>query len=182
VNNVITGGLNRFTEWLLIKLLSRVRQPWSARFFEAIAQIIPVIGYEAVILREVDGRLQALMTRRPDDDKVSAWAGLWHVPGTIVRGTDKSKADVFARLTAREIGAALTNFRVVYDIFQPDGGRKLNLQLVHAVDIVDGQEPTNGTWFNIVELPESIPGHHEIIFEVAAFLRAEALGLSTRES
>ena len=165
VSTLATGGLTANQESQLIWLLNKVKQPYSPELFEALARRLPVMGLEAVVLREFDGRLEVLMTARPDNDLIANWAGKWHIPGTILRN-EETFEDGFLRLGKREFGAKLVNIRFVYLHFPRTGDRGSNLQLVHVADIEENQYPL-GTWFNVEELPENaIDGHHEIIREV----------------
>ena len=165
VSTLVTSGLTANQERRLIELLDKVKQPYSTELFEALARRLPVIGLEAVVLREFDGRLEVLMTARPDNDLIAKWAGKWHIPGTILRN-EETIEDGFLRLGEREFGATLVNIRFVYLHFPRGGDRTSNLQLVHVADIAESQ-PRLGTWFDVEELPEKlIDGHRQIISEV----------------
>ena len=157
-------------ERLVIWLLSKVKQPYSPAFFEALARILPVMGLEGVALRCEGGRTQVLMTRRPGNDLIAEWAGRWHIPGTITRVGD-TLVSAFARLGG-EFGAPPANMEFVYFIWPENGGRGLNLQLVFVVSFAEGEEPKHGQWFDLDALPDNcIDGHQEIARQVAARTR-----------
>jgi 8-oxo-dGTP pyrophosphatase MutT (NUDIX family) len=166
---VVTGGLNDEEETLLLQLLRKVRQPYSARFFEALAQVLPVLGIEVVVLRQDDQSTKVLLTRRPEASP--SWPGQWQSPGTIFRVTDESFMDMIRRLEETEFGAELWNLRLAYFTVPPqDGTRARNAQLVHVADISPADKH-NGTWFDIKSLPQGIiPGQADMVVKAAHLL------------
>lgn len=189
---MITGGLTAKEEALLIGLLGKVHQPYSHEFFKAAAQLLPVSGLEAVILRgRPDGLLEVFMLRRPEDDINRSWAGKWHCPGTILRVRSERRADgvvvrwaetieeAYARLGRNELGAPLTNLRFAYFTLPPGGTeRPSNLQLVHLADIPDGLEPSGDAWFDVDDLPEdTIGAQAAMVRKVASLVRSGEVAL-----
>jgi ADP-ribose pyrophosphatase YjhB (NUDIX family) len=159
----VTGGLTAAEEQQLLDLLARVGQPYSMRFFEALTDVLPVVAFEAVILRMHEGRRQILLEFRhggPDnnggpDDK---WPDCWTVPGTVLRLTDATLDAVMDRLAKKELGIdRFETWRCVGQRLlhgKAEHGRAQALQMVHIATIPEGQE-TKGRWFDLDDLPSN---------------------------
>ncbi len=77
------------------------RQPVFSATVYALARIVTFVPIETVVLRRKDDRIQVLLTRRPSDDEY--YPGMIHIPGTILRASDRRIEDAFARVQEGEI-------------------------------------------------------------------------------
>ncbi|HET9412042.1 MAG TPA: NUDIX domain-containing protein [Candidatus Saccharimonadales bacterium] len=153
----VTGGLSAKEETQLLNLLSKVCQPFSASFFEALTDLLPVIPFEAVILREHMGRRQiCLVWRGHEDGNAEKWPDCWTIPGTVLRVTDESLNAAMVRLANKELGVqAFASWRTVGMRLlhgKHEHGRAQTLQMVNLATLSDGQS-TKGEWFYLDELP-----------------------------
>lgn len=57
--------------------------------FEQIARLVALPILEYIPLRLVDKKVEVLLLKRADDDKL--WPGMLHTPGTVIRATDINK-------------------------------------------------------------------------------------------
>ncbi len=95
---MITAGLTEVEERELITLLGRVKQPWSAPFYTALASKGRVSTTDFILVAPGD---RILVTQRPLDDAFEP--GYWHFPGTVVRATDTSDTDSLKRVGEKEL-------------------------------------------------------------------------------
>ncbi len=94
-----TAGLKQYEEDILVTLLRMVGQPWSAKFYNALAPLVRVPTTDLVLIDE-QGRV--FMTQRPEEDAFEP--GYWHFPGTVVRVADTSNEMALERIGRRELG------------------------------------------------------------------------------
>lgn len=114
---------------------------------------------ELVPLRQHKGKLEVLLTKRPEKDP--DWAGLWHIPGTVLRATDEKNSfdDAFKRILEGEIdGVKPLSKPVFMGHYFTKVKRGSELQMLHWVEI-EG-EPASGKFFDVSYLPDNIVDHH----------------------
>jgi hypothetical protein len=169
-----TAGLNRLTERLLLRLLRRVRQPWSRAFTEAMFELVPAIAVEAVILRRTSaGRVEVFLTERPSDD--IHWRGVLAVPGTVIRATDQPTdqptgtlfAGVLERLAASELKVPFAATHYVDIHHHGRGGRANNIQIIYRCSL-DQDPVADGGWYPIDDLPARFLAGQQILIDLAA--------------
>lgn len=164
-----TKGLTETEEATLIMLLNKVKQPWSAEFYNALAPHVALTAIETVFLRKINGELRVLLTKRPAND--THWANMWHSPGTMFRATDVPKQ--------LEVPG---NFRMAFDRVEIEIGCRI-LYAIHVGCIPQltlrdpelGQvflcefadTPKKGDFFPVDQLPSSIIGHHPVLIDAA---------------
>lgn len=71
-------------------LLRDPLRPWGEKGTNLIMEHIPSLAIEACRFKIIDNQLCIFLSYRPfQSDDLSAYAGQWHCPGTIVRNSDK---------------------------------------------------------------------------------------------
>jgi hypothetical protein len=145
----------------------------SAKAFYAIAQHTVSVAIEAVVLRRRKGRLEVLLFKRPDDDPF--YGGMWHSPGTILRGKDAEGGlpgkpvgyeKAFDRLARGELKvnfAGHKKFAGSLFFLSPRGPENC---LVFVCRIAG--EPVKGTFYPVDDLPENTVLAHRLSIIPAA--------------
>lgn len=165
----ITGGLSEAEERQLIDLLGKVQQPYSMRFFEKLTDVVPVVAFEAVILREYEGRRQIRLVFR-EEGPGDKWPDCWTVPGTILRITDETLDATLRRLAKKELG--LDQFETWRCVGQrllhgkAGHSRAQALQMVHIVTIAD-MPHAKGRWFDLDQLPDNFLHKQQSLIDFA---------------
>lgn len=134
------------------------QNPLGTELFDALARVMPVIGYEAVCLRwnpSTQG-VEVYMTQRSPND--TAYPGEWHCPGSVLRYKEEID-DVFFRLETREFGAKLLSRRFVAEINHTKEARGHFISMVYLCTIAE-TEGLRGKWFPVNNLPEKTVRSH----------------------
>ena len=153
--------------------------------FEALMNLMVVCTVEMVPIRvSGNGKLQVLLTQRPDDDPI--WPGDWHVPGVVLRITDSLSAphdfnDAFSRIFGGngelKDGVQLVSAPVYFDAERRQTRRGQEFSALHYVEV--SGEPAVGQFFDIEEFPTNVPApgvieHHvNLITKAVARYRAD---------
>ena len=162
----ITEGLISSEEDRLVELMGKVGSAMSNRFFNAVATKFALIAIETVVLRQsATGTIQVLLTQRPLDDSIPAWRGMWHSPGTMLRASDRSYEDAFARVQNGELGTRFLEPPRFVDTLFYRHVRGSENPLIFVCEI-EG-EPRNGKFFDVESLPENLTPHHQEVIRVA---------------
>ncbi len=140
--------------------------------FNAVAEKVTTPTIDVVPLRISNGRMEVFMLRRPGDDPY--WPGQWHVPGTVLRSTDKagdfssgldrlfkSKDETEGTITPTSAPKYVTT--KFWDVAR---GRELDT--VHYVPVEATSDQLPGQFFPVDELPDDTIEHHKIIIQEAA--------------
>ncbi len=130
--------------------------------YEQIARFSTTVAFEAILLRKREGAIEVYMTQRQPHE---AYAGQWHVPGSLFRRGEQP-ADVARRLSEREFKGIITRFQHVEDFFYQEerGWFESKVFLVE----IPGQMQSGGTWFSVDALPQrTVPHHVEKIIPAA---------------
>jgi hypothetical protein len=145
--------------------------------FHAMAGLMVMTTVEVALVRRQEDRLQILLAQRPPTDK--DWANMWHIPGSVVRGTDEVKHEHdFDMALDRAIGEARGTIEIVgapvqYDMVRRSGSRGSENTPRFIATVMGDPEPGHGKFFDIEavlqEPPEGglIRSHHEAIEAVA---------------
>lgn len=102
---MITAGLTESEEQQIVALLAKVKQPWSQRFYNALAPMVRMTTTDLVL---IDENNRVFITQRPVDDAFEP--GFWHFPGTVTRPTDISIADSLERIGKNELGLSQQDY------------------------------------------------------------------------
>ena len=117
--------------------------------FEAVARLAVYSAVEFIPLRKVDNRIEVLLFERPANDIV--WPSMLHTPGTVLRPTDDSYEDAFARLYTDEIGTleGTPPQFIGAQLSRNKRGACLLLEYVLNVE----SEPVHGRFYDVSNLP-----------------------------
>lgn len=108
-----------------------------------------------------DGSIKVLMIKRPPEDPF--WPNELHVPGTVLLPSDTIE-EAFGRLSKKEVKSPLENPKFV-DFVLHQTRRGKELALVHWVEI--DEEPQEGRFYDVSNLPEETIEHHRTVIETA---------------
>lgn len=168
----VTGGLSRWAERRLIRLLRRVKQPWSRLFMEAMAAKMPVLAIEAVVLRHGPNGPEVLLVPRPPDD--IHWQGTVTLPGTVLRATDQPGATLFGpvlrRLASFELDVPFFNTASFVGLYHygkssGPGGRANTVQAVFLCTLE--MMPKVGKWYPVNNLPPNFLAGQQPVLDIA---------------
>lgn len=136
-----------------------------AKVFHAIARIVATPIIEVVPIRHGAAGPEVLLVRRESNDPV--WPNQLHVPGTVVRASDKADnfKDAFERISG-ELGGIMLKKPVLATNIIHHSGRGVEVSQIYWIDIT-GVEPTIGDFFAADKLPEEIV-HSQLDFIPAA--------------
>lgn len=137
------------------------RQPLGTRLFNAVMRVSVAPAFEAVCLRQQNGRTEVLLTQRSLDD--TAYPGEWHCPGTFYRPNELDD-DCVARLGKKE-GVVITRYAFVTNWNNPHEARGHCMHLIHLCTVEGASE---GRWFSINALPEQMVTFHRDVMLPAA--------------
>lgn len=162
----------------VIERLPRGYLPYP--IFMAITSKIVTPTLELAIFRENNGKLEILLTRRPDDDRY--WPGEWHVPGTVIRSTDQegSYATCFERILTEELQGLVKVSEPVWvkiEFWEMERGREIDqLHYTRALSVQD--LPNDIAFFAVNGLPDNLMRHHRdmIATIVDMYKKQEAAG------
>lgn len=159
--------LDSFEVNTLVGLLLRLTPDTiSDKIFNAALTSFVLSAYEAVCLRERNGRLEVFLTLRPSDSP--GHANQWHCPGTFVRRGEEEK-DTFARLGTKEFGGRITSWDLV-DILNntaEDRGHVISVVWLVAVESFAVPALVQRQWCPVAHLPEDIVPHHREVIRMA---------------
>lgn len=137
------------------KLLTKLqpgRLPLNIFMEVARLTVIPVV--EVIPLnRKTDGTLQVLLAKRADNDP--NWAGMLHVPGTIVLPTDSGDGfnDALNRIIAHKLEVQVGEPVFVENVLcKVDRGAEV--ALIYLVEVIG--EPLTDAFYDVNNLPENI--------------------------
>lgn len=125
--------------------------------FNVIAARFKLVSIQAVVLRQQEGRMQVLLTKRPKNDE--HWPEMYHVPGTIVRSSDELSLN-FSSIPAPSIRARLSD-ELGMEIYKSEllftcpfvGARGKEISFVYLVRV--GEQEGLGEFFDVNKLPET---------------------------
>ena len=136
-------------QFFLSVLLPLVKQPWSQKFFRSAKAQFAMTAIEVIIVREVDAKLQVLLTERPSDDP--DWPCLLHSPGTMLRNSDVDSTHKYTKAFERILReTGLNRFGhepVLVDTFPTPTKRGAENSVVFMTTITD--EPIFGEFYDV---------------------------------
>jgi hypothetical protein len=145
--------------------------------FDAIMGAFTTCGCELVVLRmNADRQVEVLLFERPPSDKF--YAGEWHSPGSIFRGTETMES-VFDRLVERELaGAQISSpVRIWGNYFRTPRGPEVTL--LHVAWLEGEYTGKKGRWFPLDQPPDKTIEHHLVLLgQVRRWL--EGIKIATR--
>jgi hypothetical protein len=142
-----------------LKTLQPGKLPQDVFLQFARLMVVPVI--ELVPLRLTsEGKVEVLLVQRPAGD---TWDGQWHVPGTVIRVTDKmDTGSDYEQPLSRVLGPGSELGDVAYNgkpkEIETERRRVLRgdeLAVIHYVEITG--EPVHGRFFALDGFPENVP-------------------------
>lgn len=161
----------------VIKRLPRGFLPFE--LFIAIASKVTTPTMEVVPVRNRDGALEVLLTKRPADDP--HWPNCWHLTGTVILATDNAGPNFSSgvqRVLEDELHGTIKPIgEIVYigiEFWDVARGRELDHIFYFETNATD-ENVKEGRFFNVNELPESILEHHKVVVQkiVEAFRTKE---------
>jgi hypothetical protein len=168
----LTAGLTAEEETHLIKLLKKVRQPWSYEFYLGFCPLACLTATETVFLRWIKGRLYVLLVKRDSNDP--HFKGQVHSPGSMLRATDNKGEglDAFKDPIARackEVNFDPESIRLKFAGFlSHNTPRGAELAMIFAC-LCEGEDPvfSGNDWYLVDQLPGNIISHHLAIVKIA---------------
>lgn len=146
------------------------------RLFWLVCRLSVTTTTELAPIREENGRLQVLLTKRPDDDEF--WPGEWHIPGVVIRATDEkgSLKNPIERILEDELEGMvpLRDTPKLAQIWfgQIARGAELDHVLYYPTD--SNHETDTMKFFDVDDLPLNIMEHQrEMVANIAALYRGE---------
>lgn len=137
--------------------------------FDALLKVLPQVAIETLFVKRVDdktptGRLDVLLTQRPEDDP--NFPGQWHSPGSFIRRREQLY-QVFKRILTRELGGTATILcarpLVPINFFNEPRGHTISWPWIIELE----GNPEHGRWFPIDQLPRNLVKTHEQLIPVA---------------
>lgn len=134
-------------------------QPFSKGLYNALAHCMLSVAVELVTLRVRDGHVEVFLKRRADDD--SAYPGMLHVPGTVIRVKDVAGEHTYENAICRaaqsECSAQVLDYEFIDEHFkhEPRGPFNCRVFLVRYVC-----EPIGGEWSRVDALPADVIAEH----------------------
>lgn len=143
-------------------------------FYEVVRLAVTTTIEMVPLRRSRTGEVEVLLTRREADDPY--WPNQPHVPGTVLRASDRegSYADAFMRILEGELAGISTVGEPVFiqnSFHQVKRGREL--ALIHYVEVAG--EPKNGAFYPVNNLPKNIVSHQVWFIKKAAEVFAGSL-------
>lgn len=135
------------------------KQHFSKGLYNALAHCMLSVAVEMVTLRVREEHVEVFLKRRANDD--SAYPGMLHVPGTVIRVKDvdgeHTYANAIGRAAQNECGAQVFDFEYIGEHFKHETRGPFNCR-VFLVRLVN--EPTDGQWASVDSLPSDVIEEH----------------------
>ena len=133
--------------------------------FDQAVRLVVCSTIVIVPLKKTPRGLEVLLRPREKDRDDPIWPGYWHLPGTMLRPSDKEGdyTDAFRRLLEGEIGTTQTSDSLVFmrTAFTKTRRGPEHTQLYYMP--VDSDELPGGQFFPVDKLPQPII-EHEIAY------------------
>lgn len=167
-----TTGLPWPLEPIAAYLNNRARQPWQPTYFNSIIEHAVLPAVYTAVFQTIEGRLHILLTPRSDE----YWPNSVHVPGSIVRTTDREGdyEDALGRVQLNELR------RLHYQGVPKFAGcgivktRRCTENYVVFVVFTD-QEPAVGKFYPADNLPKNLIDHERRVIIPKALGKAREL-------
>ncbi|PIR96801.1 MAG: hypothetical protein COT91_04590 [Candidatus Doudnabacteria bacterium CG10_big_fil_rev_8_21_14_0_10_41_10] len=168
----------RALQGMLAFLFRFLRQPWTARFYNAAAPNFALTAIETVFLKFEQGDdepdiIEVLLQNRRDGD-IPQWRGRPASPGSMVQECDVADPpcdflDALRRVKEKELGGSSFIFTPKPVAVQyHKTARGPEIALVFVCQLCEPAVPPEGLWWNDAErLPENILPHHPDIISAA---------------
>lgn len=159
----------------LTALLSRLEAGFLPfDIFVQIARLVVLSIIEFVPIRVYEGQLQVLLIGRDEDDTI--WPGSIHVPGAVIRPTDKQEKlnIVFDRIIKEELkGTKVSEPVYVKNMFH-ESRRGMEQAQIFIVEVL--AEPLVGKFYDIDHLPDNLMDSQvEFIMDAAKYYREKII-------
>jgi ADP-ribose pyrophosphatase YjhB (NUDIX family) len=149
--------MNKLKQRLLVHLMKELNPGFLPEpvFFE-MQRLNNSLSVEIALYRETADGIAIYLGKRKDSDPF--WPGLYHIPGTMVRGNE-SIQDSVVRLINGEFGtlSEMPQFTRYYEAETPRG--RITHLLFEA--IVDEGDDTHFFYYD--QLPENLVEHHKLL-------------------
>lgn len=138
----------------LVTLLAKLKPGYlPTDIFYAVLRLVVTPTYLAVPLYDDGEKLQVQLIERDVNDP--HWAGLLHLPGTVVLATDETIEDTHDRLIKGEISDSKINGDPIYAGYVFDTiPRGREVSIINYVMLEE--EPKNGNLYDVDNLPDNI--------------------------
>lgn len=129
-----------------------------------------IVTVEITPYKIVDGQIMIYMEKRPERDRY--YPDLYHMPGTMVNGSDEDLESAINRVKTKEVGSFITGDTEQIAAYYRSTPRGKEGVFQYLMQVYEGGSPQN--WFNADNLPENtIPAHKEMIALSVARIRAK---------
>ncbi len=165
--------MQKILQLILVWLLRHVQQPWSAKFYNALARICAFTAIETVFFQESPEGLRVLLVPRSPDDKF--YPNELHSAGTMLRGSDPNDRSAYSfnepfKRVQKELGSDRVQGTLV-DVLLHRTPRGPELALIFICDKPSFANP-KAQWLLVSEVltdPErfNLIEHHEPIIRAA---------------
>lgn len=153
----VTSGFGPDDDKTAVEILKKWNGgPLGDELFTVIAGMIPQSIVEVVVLRQVDGVVQALLIPRPAGDVL--WSGMEHTPGTVLRNSDFLREDnnplqgAFDRVR-REISTPFVSGPAFVGMHYNMGQRGAGVSQIFVATITESERSGNSRWYPVLQLP-----------------------------
>ncbi len=150
--------------------------------FNAVAELVTTPTVEVAPVRmNADGKAEVLLLQRDVNDPY--WPGQWHMPGTVLRSTDKPGdfSSAFQRVFGGELAGRVTPLSepvlIGVNFWDVERGRELaNKHFVEVEATADAELP--GQFYTLDNLPDNLIAHHGAMIPemLAAFEATKTVG------
>ena len=138
----------------LVNLLGKLEPGYlPTDIFYAVLRLVVTPTYLAVPLYDNGKKLQVQLIKRGMSDP--HWAGLLHLPGTVIIATDKTIEDTYSRLIKNEISDSKIKIGPIYAGYVFDTiPRGREVSIINYVLLEEA--PRNGKLYDVDNLPKNI--------------------------
>lgn len=138
--------------------------------FDQVVRLVVCSTIVVVPLKKTAQGLQVLLRPRDQDRDDPIWPGHWHLPGTMLRPSDKKGdySDAFDRLLRDELGCTIKRDQLHFirtHFTQTKRGPE-HTPLYYL--LVNDDQPLNGRFFPVDDLPTPIIKHEAAYIQEAA--------------
>lgn len=130
--------------------------------FDQITRLVVCSTIVVVVCKKTPQGLQVLLCKREGDKPGNrTWPGHWHLPGTMLRPSDKAGdySDAFNRLLQGELGSTIpqSSLHFIRTAFAQTKRGHEHTSLHYLV--IDTDEPLQGQFFPLNQLPKPLIEH-----------------------
>lgn len=148
----------------LIDLINKLDAFLPEQVFYALSKKVVMTSIECVVLKGGDDHREVLLTKRSSKDPF--FPNLWHLPGAMLRPSDKSYDDALHRIAQEELDTEISKTifsRIVFDSIDVRG--PIN-RIAFICKLKN--ESKVGSYYKLSDLPKDlVAGHLMLLQEIA---------------